>query len=1212
MGDGGDYENGGEEGYAEKGQGYDGEGNAYAGEGGEEGQGAGYINQEGEEFGQDMEGGEGFAEEEENWQEGEAEDVYAMGAGMGNGPEGEEGFAEDGVAAFADAGEGYAGEDGNAYAGDGVQNQAELGEGYAGEGGGGDGREGGEGYAGEGGDGVEGEEGEGYAGEGGDGDAGEGYAGERGDGVAGEEEEGYAGEGGDGVAAEEGEEYAGEGGDGVAGEEGEGYAGEGGDGVAREEGEGYASEGGDGVAREEGEGYAGEGGDGVAGEEGEGYAGEGGGGVAGEEDQCDGENGAAGDGGEGGEPAQPHSHGAEDDDDIENIMYPGAQAMATQQSQASTMDEDVEEQRALERGKARAMAMLNAPPAAGRASMLQNAKSAARKRGREEEIPEQPRQARGVGRGRGRGGGHGDERRGERGGERGGERVKGRGGGRGGWRDGGLAGGLGDGIGEGIGKGRGGGRGRERGRGRGGERGGGRAGGRGGRGDGTGGGRVEGRGGGRGGNRGGGQGAGGGRGRAAGTGRGRGRGAAVNIANTGVGPPMEICHVQLGASAPGQQFLGIFQQQHISRAPAVVPTHQPVVGTGGPRPVAAAAPLNMGLAHSNRSGTAAGPPRINLSGGRVDSAYASQRTGNAHPATSAPAPARPGMSNGGGGRATMSTLPRAHMLSAGGASRAGVASYRLGLGGAGQPAPSTLAGHGSRMIPGLAPVVSPNSPVSLGRGWGSQRVNSAGGSTGQPNHTQRGWGPMASAGGGRAGAQPGGSNMGDRSQSNASGGGMNGVALGAAPSGRSSGSRGPDAAASTGSQRPVAVPRPGIGAGMPRPRAVASVSEKIAQNTYATMADLQALRDELLGQLCRRCAGCDRHDANGEGGGTQVEPVKEPVRVKSPEEIACDFINAETGGWQGVEETLQGVEETLQGVEEPLQGTEDPNLLLSPHLRLAPALLSAWQSHCKARKILTCSFPPISVPPLPYSLPGRNTAGRRRATARHGRTTAGVEEPLQGTKDSNLLLSPHLRLAPALLSAWQSHCKARKILTCSFPPISSHCKARQRLKCSFPPISVSPLPYSLPGRATAGRRRATAGRRRTTAGQEWGPGWHVDDNTMWPFSSEIFNAGIFAASVRSGMALGVWKTRQIAFALFALEYPILEKTADGKLSSKPDYNLPLYEEKVKWCRRWVEHAVTNLGVGYVEDRDVFVFGNGILIDASDYAAGFKKTTIVLQ
>ncbi|CAI5960646.1 unnamed protein product [Closterium sp. NIES-64] len=1006
MGDGGDYENGGEEGYAEKGQGYDGEGNAYAGEGGEEGQGAGYINQEGEEFGQDMEGGEGFAEEEENWQEGEAEDVYAMGAGMGNGPEGEEGFAEDGGGGICRCG-----------------------------GGGGDGREGGEGYAGEGGDGVEGEEGEGYAGEGGDGDAGEGYAGERGDGVAGEEEEGYAGEGGDGVAAEEGEEYAGEGGDGVAGEEGEGYAGEGGDGVAREEGEGYASEGG-GWSCERGGGR-------ICGRGGGWSCGRGGGRICGR--------------GGGVELRERKTNAmertalqatAEKVANLPSRTVMGLKMMTT--LRISLLRGNVAAKKKYQSNPGKRVEWGEAEGEVGVTEMSAevSAEVSAEAKGGEEDEGEREAE--------------GEAEREEEGGPE---------------------------VGEVVAMGR-----------------------------------VE----------------------DASKGEGEGE-AAIGVADK----ELVVAEAELLARDGGE--VGEQQQQHISRAPAVVPTHQPVVGTGGPRPVAAAAPLNMGLAHSNRSGTAAGPPRINLSGGRVGSAYASQRTGNAHLATSAPAPARPGMSNGGGGRATMSTLPRAHMLSAGGASRAGVASYRLGLGGAGQPAPSTLAGHGSRMIPGLAPVVSPNSPVSLGRGWGSQRVNSAGGSTGQPNHTQRGWGPMASAGGGRAGAQPGGSNMGDRSQSNASGGGMNGVALGAAPSGRSSGSRGPDAAASTGSQRPVAVPRPGIGAGMPRPRAVASVSEKIAQNTYATMADLQALRDELLGQLCRRCAGCDRHDANGEGGGTQVEPVKEPVRVKSPEEIACDFINAETGGWQGVEETLQGVEETLQGVEEPLQGTEDPNLLLSPHLRLAPALLSAWQSHCKARKILTCSFPPISVPPLPYSLPGRNTAGRRRTTAGRRRATAGRRRTTAGR---------------------------RRCLTCSFPTIS------------VPPLPYSPFP-KLPF-STLQKSGDRAG------------------NTMWPFSSEIFNAGIFAASVRSGMALGVWKTRQIAFALFALEYPILEKTADGKLSSKPDYNLPLYEEKVKWCRRWVEHAVTNLGVGYVEDRDVFVFGNGILIDASDYAAGFKKTTIVLQ
>ncbi|CAI5974641.1 unnamed protein product [Closterium sp. NIES-65] len=427
------------------------------------------------------------------------------------------------------------------------------------------------------------------------------------------------------------------------------------------------------------------------------------------------------------------------------------------------------------------------------------------------------------------------------------------------------------------------------------------------------------------------------------------------------------------------------------------------------------------------------------------------------------------------------------------------------------------------------------------------------------------------------------------------------------------------------------------------------------------MADLQALRDELLGQLCRRCAGCDKHDANGEGGGTQdggSKSVKEPVRVKSPEEIARDFINAETGGWQSHCKSqcrarqrltcsfppisviplpyslpssataglpLQGVEgalpapsphlrlapsftlclaEPLQGKEDsnllpsphlqPLQGTAAPNLLLSPHLRYPPALLSAWQRNCKAQERLTSSFPPISVIPLPYSLPGRDTAG----------------QPLQGTAAPNLLLSPHLRYPPALLSAWQRNCKAQ-----------------ERLTSSFPPISVIPLPYSLPGRDTAGQPlQGTAAPNlllspasslspcRTLCLEE--PLQGTEDSNLLlsphlqPLQGTEDSNLLLSPHLRLAPALlSAWQSHCRAYKL---EYPILEKTADGKLSSKPDYNRPLYEEKVKWCRKWVEHAVTNLGVGYDEDRDVFVFGNGILIDASDYAAGFKTTTIVLQ
>ncbi|CAI5940845.1 unnamed protein product [Closterium sp. NIES-65] len=418
------------------------------------------------------------------------------------------------------------------------------------------------------------------------------------------------------------------------------------------------------------------------------------------------------------------------------------------------------------------------------------------------------------------------------------------------------------------------------------------------------------------------------------------------------------------------------------------------------------------------------------------------------------------------------------------------------------------------------------------------------------------------------------------------------------------------------------------------------------------MADLQALRDELLGQLCRRCAGCDKHDANGEGGGTQdggSKPVKEPVRVKSPEEIARDFINAETGGWQykppsnvyilahhlaSMAEILQqaddvflldkqlrkkvlvalgikrrndhdGVEdpkelddaelligygnEPLQGtaapnlllsphlrlapsftlcLAEPLQGTAAPNLLLSPHLRYPPALLSAWQSNCKARQCLTCSFPPISVIPLPYSLPGKATAG----------------QPLQGTEDSNLLLFPHLRLAPALLSALQSHCKARQHLTCSFPPSPlSPCLSL----CLAVPLQGVEEPLQGMG----------------------APNLILSPHLRYP--PAVLSAWQSLCKARKILTCSFPHISSHCRA-YKLEYPILEKTADGKLSSKPDYNRPLYEEKVKWCWKWVEHAVTNLGVGYDEDRDVFVFGNGILVDASDYAAGFKKTTIVLK
>ncbi|GJP77645.1 hypothetical protein CLOP_g8002 [Closterium sp. NIES-67] len=57
------------------------------------------------------------------------------------------------------------------------------------------------------------------------------------------------------------------------------------------------------------------------------------------------------------------------------------------------------------------------------------------------------------------------------------------------------------------------------------------------------------------------------------------------------------------------------------------------------------------------------------------------------------------------------------------------------------------------------------------------------------------------------------------------------------------------------------------------------------------------------------------------------------------------------------------------------------------------------------------------------------------------------------------------------------------------------------------------------------------------------------------------------------------------------------KTAEGKLSQDSEDNRRGYEAMVLHCRRWVEHAVDNLGVPYDDEAEVFEFGNGVRIDA---------------
>ncbi|CAI7880813.1 unnamed protein product, partial [Closterium sp. NIES-53] len=115
---------------------------------------------------------------------------------------------------------------------------------------------------------------------------------------------------------------------------------------------------------------------------------------------------------------------------------------------------------------------------------------------------------------------------------------------------------------------------------------------------------------------------------------------------------------------------------------------------------------------------------------------------------------------------------------------------------------------------------------------------------------------------------------------------------------------------------------------------------------------------------------------------------------------------------------------------------------------------------------------------------------------------------------------------------------------------------------------------------------------------------HVDEETKLPFSSEPFVAGMRHAFTRSNVTLGAFKTRQIAYAVLVLEFPLLAE--DGKMTNNPEVNRAQYEKSVVQCRNWVEHAVTNLGVRYDSHTNAFLFGGGFCFDASDYPASLKK------
>ncbi|GJP81886.1 hypothetical protein CLOP_g12008 [Closterium sp. NIES-67] len=79
---------------------------------------------------------------------------------------------------------------------------------------------------------------------------------------------------------------------------------------------------------------------------------------------------------------------------------------------------------------------------------------------------------------------------------------------------------------------------------------------------------------------------------------------------------------------------------------------------------------------------------------------------------------------------------------------------------------------------------------------------------------------------------------------------------------------------------------------------------------------------------------------------------------------------------------------------------------------------------------------------------------------------------------------------------------------------------------------------------------------------------------MWPFSTLIFAVGFRRGFKRRHVQMSCYKTRQIAWGLYA-----------GKLSQDSEDNRRGYEAMVLHCRRWVEHAVDNLGVPYDDEAE---------------------------
>ncbi|CAI5986559.1 unnamed protein product [Closterium sp. NIES-64] len=684
------------------------------------------------------------------------------------------------------------------------------------------------------------------------------------------------------------------------------------------------------------------------------------------------------------------------------------------------------------------------------------------------------------------------------------------------------------------------------------------------------------------------------------------------IANTGIGPPMAICRFELAPQVHSRPAFQMLQPQH---APAVANARPTVGRSGGQGQVPTAAPCNSGWQNAGETGTAPAPLLAHsLNTGRLGGASCAYSQGQNRVNPGAASASRPASSSPAHINGFPAASQRAAIPNASGARSGAAASHRSASFG-GQPPPSMMPGGGVPVPIADAQTPHLGSPASVGHVPGGSSRNPPGsGNLARPGVSSgHGYG---SCGGmhqptpspGHAAAYSGHSNHELGAIPNGIGGRISGGARAAASApaspasmGRAPVAHGPSVShplnqsASAGSRRPLAAPRPGLGIPLnPGPRPVASVAEQAAMNKYATKGDLAALRTEFLQALQAHTCLCGAsgslgaapHGGENNGGGAGAQYKPKP-RTRSVVAIALDAVLAEQKDWR----------DTHRG-----GGRE------------------------RVRNFLTRSYSHPFLSLCPY-LPA---IGRTRTEEEGGRGTRTEEEGGRGTRTEEEGRRGRGEMHRGV---------GKEAVVC----VSLHAACIGFDSYPATPLILSSVSVliSLPLAGNAQRWREgeaeemqrREGEAKVCVGlyiaplcialvsltlleieqikEMGGLRIHVDtEDTQLPFSSKAFAVGIRHAFTRTNVTLGAFKTRQIAYAVLVLECPLLEE--EGRMTNNPEVNREKYESTVVKCRKWVELAVTTMGVRYDSRKNAFLFGNGVCIDASDYPASLKKNVTRAQ